>query len=287
MKSKTKALLYVLLCVSLWALIPVVAKLGQRDIDNHQFLFWSSLVSFITLSFATVIVKKTASFRDYKAKDLVNVCILGFLGTYFSYVLIYYGYAHAKGLEVLVLQYSWPLFVVFFSILLLKEKLNIRRGSSLFLGFLAVILILTKGDLSSVDLSNLKVNLLVIVSAVSFGLFSVLSKKIKFEVFSLNTIYFLTATIVSFFSMLVFSEFTLPPKSAILPILVNGMFVNGLSYVIWIKALKLTEASFVAPFVFITPIISAVYLIVFFNAAFLPIYLIGLAAIVVAGILNR
>lgn len=287
MKPKSKAILYVLLCVSLWALIPVVAKLGQRDIDNHQFLFWSSLVSFITLSIATVLAKKTTSFRSYKFKDLITVCFLGFLGTYFSYILIYYGYANAKGLEVLVLQYTWPLFVVFFSILLLKEKLNIRRGLSLLLGFFAVILILTKGDLSSLDLSNLKVNLLVIVSAVSFGLFSVMSKKIKFEPFSLNTIYFLTATVVSFVSMLVFSEFTLPPKSAVFPILINGMFVNGLSYVIWIKTLKATEASFIAPFVFITPVISAVYLIVFFNAEFLPIYLIGLVAIVFAGILNR
>lgn len=287
MKAKSKAILYVLLCVSLWALIPVMAKLGQRDIDNHQYLFWSSLVSFLTLAIATIIAKKQASFRKYKARDLIKVCMLGFLGTYFSYILIYYGYANAKGLEVLVLQYAWPIFVVVFSLILLKEKLNLRRGLSILLGFAAVILILTKGDLMSVDLSNFKVNLMVILSAVSFGLFSVMSKKINFEAFSLNTIYFLTATVVSFISMLIFSEFTLPPKSSLIPILINGMFVNGLSYVIWIKALRATEASFIAPFVFITPIISAIYLIVFFNAEFLPVYLIGLGAIIIAGLLNR
>lgn len=287
MKAKNKAVLYVMLCISLWALIPVVAKLGQREIDNHQFLFWSSLVSFLTLIIATVLVKQTKSFANYKPKGLLKVCVLGFLGTYFSYILIYYGYAHAKGLEVLVLQYSWPLFVVFFSIVLLKETLNLRRSISILLGFLAVVLILTKGNLSTIDLSNFYVNILVVVSAVSFGLFSVMSKKIQYEAFSLNTIYFLTATIFSFASMMIFSEFVLPPKSAIIPILLNGILVNGLSYVLWIKALRTSEASFIAPFVFLTPVISAVYLVVFFNEQFLPIYIFGMIAIIVAGLLNK
>ena len=49
MNNKTKGTMFVLICVALWGLIPVVARMGQSSLDNHQFLFWSSLISFIVL----------------------------------------------------------------------------------------------------------------------------------------------------------------------------------------------------------------------------------------------
>jgi len=36
---KSRTVIYVLICVGLWALIPVVSKLGQINLDNPQFLF--------------------------------------------------------------------------------------------------------------------------------------------------------------------------------------------------------------------------------------------------------
>ena len=120
MTSKTKAIIYVLICVGLWALIPVVSKLGQTNLDNHQFLFWSSLVSFIAFVIATVAVKQSKTFLTYKSKDWLNAISLGFLGTYLYYILLYFGYANAQGLEVLVIQYSWPIFIVLLSIFILK-----------------------------------------------------------------------------------------------------------------------------------------------------------------------
>ena len=123
MKSKTNAIVYTLICVALWALIPVVSKLGQANLDNHQFLFWSSVISFLAFLVATVVVKQSKMFLSYKGHDWFNAISLGFLGTYLYYILLYFGYANAQGLEVLVLQYSWPIFIVLLSIFILKEKL--------------------------------------------------------------------------------------------------------------------------------------------------------------------
>ena len=52
MNGRAKGTVYVVICMALWALIPVVAKMGQTTLDNHQFLFWSSLISFVVLGFA-------------------------------------------------------------------------------------------------------------------------------------------------------------------------------------------------------------------------------------------
>lgn len=287
MKSKTKAIVYTLICVALWALIPVVSKLGQANLDNHQFLFWSSVISFLAFLVATVAVKQNKMFLSYKARDWFNAISLGFLGTYFYYILLYCGYASAQGLEVLVLQYSWPIFIVLLSIFILKEKLTFRRALAVLFGFLGVILVLTKGNFTQVHLDNYFVDVLVLIAAFTFGLFSVLSKKVHLEPYTMITIYFLTATIASFVSMLWLSYFSLPTKDALIPILVNGLIVNGFSYIFWIKALKEAEASFVAPFVFLTPVLSALYLILFFREPLLQVYGLGLLAVIIGGLLNK
>ena len=287
MESKTKAIIYTLICVSLWGLIPVVSKLGQVSLDNHQFLFWSSLVSFIALLVATVTVKKSKEFLSYKPGDWINAIVLGFLGTYLYYILLYFGYANAQGLEVLVMQYSWPIFIVILSVFLLNEKLTQRRALAVLLGFAGVTLVLTKGDITEIQLDNYFVDLLVLAAALAFGLFSVLSKKVKLEPYTMITIFFMTASIASLVSMLLLSEFSLPTNNSIVPILVNGLFVNGFSYIFWIKALKEAEASFVAPLVFLTPVLSALYLIIFFQELLLPVYGFGLLAVLIGGLLNK
>lgn len=287
MTSKTKAIIYVLICVLVWSLAPVVAKIGQTSLDNHQFLFWSSIVSFVVLLASTVITKKAKNFSVYKIVDWFNIIFLGFLGTYLFYILLYFGYANAQGLEVLVLQYTWPIFIVLFSIFILKEKLTLHRVLAILFGFIGVMLILTKGNFNQIHLDNYLVDILVIIGALGFGLFSVLSKKIHIEPYTMITAYFGVAIIASFISMMWFSKFSLPTKDAIIPILVNGIFVNGFSYIFWIKALKNAKASFIAPFVFLTPVLAAFYLIVFFKEPLLPVYGFGLIAVIIGGLLNN
>lgn len=285
--KKQKALLYILICVCLWALIPVVSKTGQAGLDNHQFLFWSNLVSMVTLLAATAINKKLSAFKNYNKKDIVYAIFTGFTGVYLCYILLYFGYASASGLEVLILQYSWPLMMVLISIFYLKEKQNFRRWLSIILGLTGVFIVLTKGNIRDINFGNLKVDLLVIAGAFCIALFSILSKKLTLEPYSLNTIYFITGFIFSFVSMLIFSKFALPPPATIMPILINGIFVNGISYILWVKGLRLANASYLAPFGFLTPVISAIYLIVFFNEPLLTPYIAGLILVLISGLVNK
>ncbi len=286
MPNRTRGTTYVLLCVASWALIPVVAKLGQTKLDNHQFLFWSSLVSFAVLLGATIAANKVGRLVEWSSKDWAWIGFLGFLGTYVYYLLIYLGYSTATGLEVLVTQYTWPIFVVILSAVILGERLSFRKLVSLGLGFTGVFLVLTKGEVQKVDVSNASVIALVAVGAFCFALFSTLSKRVEREPLGVVTAYFLVATTASFISMMTLSDFALPSRGEVGPVLLNGVIVNGFSYVLWIWALRATEASYLAPFTFITPVLSAVYLIAFFDEPFLAVYLVGLGLVVVGGLVN-
>ena len=286
MNNNVKGTIFVLICVALWALIPVVAKTGQSTLDNHQFLFWSSLVSLIVLSVSATLRGNIREVKSYSLKEWGYLSFLGLLGTYIYYLFLYLGYSRASGMEVLVIQYTWPIMILVLSVFILKERLNARKVIAIILGFLGVLLVLSKGAVSEIELNNPRVILLVAIGAFCFALFSVLSKNIKRASLAVTSIYFLAATVASFLSMLYFSEFALPSSVELFPVLLNGVLVNGLSYMFWLSALKSAEASYLAPFVFITPILSAIYLILFFDEPMLPVYGVGLACVIAGGLVN-
>lgn len=286
MTSKTKATILVFLCVFLWAMIPPTSKFVSSNLDNHQFLFYSSFTSFISLLIATIFSKKVTRIKQYKRKDWLNIIILGLLGTYIYYLFLYLGYANAKGLEVLVVQYTWPVLVVVFSLFILKESLDLQKIISILLGFIGVLIVLSKGNITSLHIDNYEVIILVFLGASSFALFSVLSKKIQLEAIGVTSMYFLVATVSSFLSLMYFSEFKFPALNDWYAIILNGLLLNGFSYLFWIKALKLTQASYLAPYVFITPVLSAIYLVVLFDEPIYSAYFIGLGFVVISGVIN-
>ncbi len=286
MGNKVKGTVYVLICVALWALIPVVSKMGQTTLDNHQFLFWSSLVSFIVLSLTATFSGTLGEIKQYCLRDWGYLLFLGLLGTYIYYLFLYLGYSQAVGMEVLVVQYTWPILIVILSIIILKERLNTRKGAAILLGFIGVVIVLTKGEFQNIHVSNLSVIVLVGAGALCFALFSVLSKKVNKEPVGVTAIYFFSACAASFLSMLYYSEFSFPSSTEIVPVLLNGILVNGFSYVFWLIALKSTEASYLAPFTFITPVLSAIYLILFFDEPMVPAYGIGLICVISGGLVN-
>lgn len=280
-----QGIFYVGLCIFLWSMIPMFAKLSQSRLDHHQYLFYSSIVSFVSLLFISILNHKTHELFKYSGKVYLFLFLLGFLD-FFYYLLLYFGYQKSNGLEVLVIQYTWPIFIVLLSLWILKEKLTFNKMISLILGFMGVSLIITKGDFTKVDFGNMDVILMVLLGAVSFALFSVLSKKVAINLTNAVTIYFITAIIYAFISMQTFSFFIFPTAKEWLFILINGIFLNGVSYLFWIKALQNADASFVAPFIFITPILSAGFLITFFDEPIVPVYFIGLVLIILSGLAN-
>ncbi|NCB53699.1 MAG: DMT family transporter [Epsilonproteobacteria bacterium] len=285
LSKKAQGIFYVALCIFLWSMIPTFAKLSQSRLDHHQYLFYSSVVSFLSLLAVATYRQRTHELLKYSAKTYLVLLGLGFLDFLF-YLLLYFGYERANGLEVLVMQYTWPIFIVLLSLFILKERLGFAKIVSLILGFAGVAIVITKGDLAQVDFGNIGVIITVLIGAFSFALFSVLSKKVSINLTNAVSVYFFTAVVYSFISMETFSSFTFPTAQEWLFIAVNGVFLNGISYLFWIKALQNADASFVAPFIFITPVLSASFLIAVFDEPILPVYFIGLALVISSGIVN-
>ena len=278
-------IIYIILCIIFWSLAPTVAKFAQSELDHHQYLFYSSIISFLSILLVSVFQNKLKEILSYSKKILLVLFTLGFLD-FLYYLLLYFGYKHANGLEVLVIQYTWPIFIVFLSLIILKEDLTIKKLISVILGFIGVGLVITKGNLTSLNFSQIDVLLIVIIGCIAFALFSVLSKIVKVDATNAVMIYYFSAILYSIFTVNSYSTFVIPSNKDWIFILINGIFINGISYLFWIKALQIFDASKVAPYIFITPILSAFFLILFFDEAILMIYFVGLFFVILSGLIN-
>lgn len=286
-RQSTLGYLYALLCIFLWSLIPVVSRFGQSEMDNFQFLFWSNLLSLAVVTTCFFFTKSKKPIYKITIKNFFYTSFLGSLGCAFYYLCLYYGYAQSSGIEVLVVQYLWPVFIVLLSIILLKERLKISSILAIILGFLGILIVLTKGNISTVSFSNFSTVLIVALGSFSFALFSVLSKKLNSPNPYLTTvIFFIGGLSLAAFAMVLFSEFKLPSKSELLPVIVNGALINGISYIFWLEALNKIKASTAATLVFITPVLSSIYIVILFNEPFYTSYLFGLALVICSGYLS-
>nr|WP_208292512.1 DMT family transporter [Providencia rettgeri] len=277
--------MYALACVLIWSFIPIVSRLGQAGMDSFQFLFWSNLISAISV----VIV---ALGSDYKVSKLFilprntikKVFILGFLDCLF-YLLLYYGYSIENGIAVLVIQYSWPLIIILLSVVLLKEKLAGRQIVGIIIGFIAVIITFTKGQITQLHVENPTALLLVFSGAFCFALMSVFSRQYSIDPYISTVWLFIFSTLTSLVLLLLFSEVQLPSKAAFWPTLINGILINGVSYILWFKAMNTGHSAKIASVVFLSPVLSVLWLVLILSDPFEIAYIIGVLLVLISGVL--
>jgi drug/metabolite transporter (DMT)-like permease len=279
-----RALMWVLPCIAAWALIPRLASNTGR-LDPFAYLFWSSAVSAACLLLCTRLTGHWPTLRAYSTTDLRRLAALAALGAFGYYALLYSAYAPCGGAGcphkaaiVVVTQYTWPAFTVLWSAILLRETLTHRTLISMLLGLVAVAV--GAGGLHA-DPDALTKLPIVVVAAVIFGLYSTLLKRVDYEPFSSMAVGFTVATLLSLLASLQFSASLALDRAAAWSVLVNGIFVNGLSYVCWYRALRTAPVSFVAPWVALTPLLAAV----FADFEFLPRHWVGIGLILVSVLL--
>lgn len=273
-------------CILLWASIPVATKKILVELDNLQTLFYSTILSTLVLGILLIFQKKTKDLKKYNKSQYITMFSLGFIGNYLYYVLLYGAFSKTTASEGFILAYTWPIMVLLLSFVILKDKVTIQKFAGILISFFGIIIITTKGNITTFNLTNLQGAILALSGAFVFALFSVLGKKLNFDKTISVFIYFLSALIFIIPTVLIFSKITFPSFNVWLWIIYNGVFVNGISYIFWFKALEGGETHIVSNLLYFTPFISLIYISVFLDEKILISAVVGLIVIVV-GVLSQ
>ena len=276
-----KNYLYAIITVFLWSSMSPLVKILLGGVPNLQII---SVCSYFSVLFLLLLNIKTGSIKEMKklrAKDYLIICSLGFLGIFLYTVLYYYGLSQLTAHEACILNYLWPIMLVIFSCIILKEKMTVMKGVAMLCSFLGIVFLSTGDSVTSGG--NRVVGIICCVSAAAcYGLFSVLNKKADYNQNVFMMLVWAVAAIGSTVTGLIFEDWVAIEGVSWIGFIWLGVFVKALGYLLWALALKGTaESSKIANLAFLTPfialLISAVFLKehVSIGALFALVFIIG------------
>lgn len=282
-QSKT-GYFYLILTILLWSATPAVAKLALGELDNYQLLFYTSIVGTISLFVINLFQGKLNLFSKYSKKDYLIMFGMGLVGIFLYYVFLYGSFALAPAGQVNVVNYLWPVFIIIFSIPILREKFNYKTILAVLVSFIGALIAFTQGNISAFSGEHATGYLLAAIGALCYGLFSVLGKKLEYEKFSSMLVYYIAATILIVPTSLAVSGFEIPRSlTTIIAILALGGVMNSIAFVFWFKALKLGHTHKTANLIYSVPFLAMVWTYFLNGEQFSMTSVVGLA-LIIAGI---
>src|SRR3989344_5777342 len=272
--------LYVSLASILWASTAAVSKLLLVHLDNLQVLFFSTLSASISLLIISIAQGKFAVVKTYTPKDYAIFALMGFIGVFLYRFFLQAALLLMPAQEAFIVNYTWPIMVVIFAWLILKEKMTPKKVVGLLLSFIGVVVVTTKGDFSVLNFSIGGV-FFALAGAVVYGFYSVLVKRQTYEKFTSTTFFYIFSFIFSTIALLLFSNVPSLSLNQLGGLLWLGVFPSGLAFVFWLLALKHGDTAKISNLIFMTPFLSLVYIYFLLGEKILFSSIFGLVVIVV------
>ncbi len=255
--SKNKSVVLALISVAIWATLSTVAKLVLGALPNLETLGFSSLFAFMFMAAALLVTKKYRLLKTYAPRQYLKMAALGFLGLFLYSALYYYALGSLTAGEACILNYLWPVMLVLFSCVILKEKITLKKAIALLCSF-AGVAVLSFGGSSEGGGRWIGIAACVIAAA-CYGLYCVLNKKSGFDQTVLMTVIWFTVTVCCFAVGPFAETWVMPAGMQWVGLVWLGVFVNAVAYLTWGLALQKTEGTaLVANLAYIVPFLSVI-----------------------------
>jgi drug/metabolite transporter (DMT)-like permease len=258
--QQQKAYLFAITAVLFWSTVPTAFKLGLRYQDNYQMVTGAALVSTFILAITVLIQGKVNLFRTLSAKDILRTALLGILNPAFYYLVLFRAYDLLPGQVAQPLNMVWPIVLVLISIPILRQKIGWLSIFSMIISFTGVVVLSLQGGTLFSESSNFKGVLLALSTAVLWSFYWIFNMKSRldaivglFLIFAFSSLYLLSGGLIR--------EPGLPAGAeAWAAAAYIGIFEMGFSFVLWLKALQLSQTTArISNLVFIAPFINLIF----------------------------
>ncbi|MBN1971628.1 MAG: EamA family transporter [Candidatus Delongbacteria bacterium] len=248
--------IYLVITVLLWA----SAFVGIRDVVKYIDAGPMALLRFIVVSivlFMFYILSSTK--RIPEKKDLKYFLFSGFSGFFLYNLTLNWGEQLVNAATASFLVSSLTIFTGVISAVVFKEKLGVRSWIGIVVSFFGIgIISFYEGEKASMNYGVI----LVLVSAISSSVYTIVQKKLVTKYGSLNTlvwsVWFGTIFMTLYFPELVV-QFSQLSNSKISIIVYLGIFPGAIAYFTWNKALSLIDsATRATTALYFTPIVVTI-----------------------------
>ncbi len=250
-----KGIFYTLVTAILFVTLEPVSKLIAGDVSPYAITFWRFLIGALMLLPPAMIKVKKENLK-VTGKDILLFALLGVLLICVSMLSLQIAVKIADAPSLIAIIFSSnSIFTIAFACLLLKEKLSWNKVLALVFGVAGVAFC---ADFSSG--TNLSSVALALLAALSFSLYTALSKKYtkKFSGLIQSGYAFFIGAIVLLVVLLIIGEDILPAFDAksVSIMLYLGIFITGIGYLAYFKAMEHGGTMMASLAFFIKPILT-------------------------------
>jgi drug/metabolite transporter (DMT)-like permease len=246
--------------------------------------------------------------KQSSVNSIGRSAIAGFLNPFLYYLVLFKAYSLLPAQEAQPLNFLWPVVLSVLAALVLKEKLRIPSFCALLVSFLGVLIISTRGDVLGFRVANPPGALLAVGSTFIWSTYWLLNMRDdRDEVQKLFLGFFFGFLYIAAARFLIqglesISDFHGNPFGLILEndnspgsgrffpdidrfgflgCIYIGLFEMGIAFVLWLKALRLTESTAkISNLIYFAPFLSLVLIHHVVGEEILPSSVIGLVFIV-------
>ena len=288
MERQSRAYGYALAAVLCWSTVASAFKLTLMTVSPDMLVFLASWVSLLVLLVIVVVTGRLTELTDWTLADWRQSALLGFLNPCLYYLILFRAYDLLPAQEAQPLNMTWPIVLTLMSALILRQRLSAVALMAMSISLLGVLVISTRGNLLAFQMTDGRGVALALVSTLVWAAYWAYGVKDQRDPITRLCVNFVFgALFVSVYQGLT-GEITLPPLSGLLGAAYIGLFEMGVTFVLWLNALKLSRTTAeVSRLIFLTPFLSLIVIHFTVGEPIYPSTLVGLVLIVVGILIQQ
>jgi len=283
-----KTYFLITLCVLFWSANFVIGRFIIDDMTPLELAFFRWF--FVFLMIAPILIIRHKNILHSLKENFKILTILAILGITAFNTLLYFGLATTTSTNALIINSTVPILVLLMSYFILKQRINLYQTTGIILSTFGVVFLILKADILNIfTLEFNQGDILVIISSITWALYSVL---IKFKPKDLNDFeYFATIVTIGFILLLplyLYQGYSIQKELEVLKnnyliFLYVSIFASITSYYLWHYGIDKIGASKTAQFTHLMPIFGIILASIFLKETLETYHLLG-AILIALGI---
>jgi drug/metabolite transporter (DMT)-like permease len=257
LKSLTLKYLLIILAVIFWGSSFIATKVALKELSPETIISLRLIIASVFLFFTAIVYKKDFSI-NLKSHGVIFILAL---------IAVFHLMVQVTGLKYTTASNTgWiigtaPIFMAILAAIFFREKIGLLKISGIIIAMFGLLLLIGKGNITNVDIIENKGDLLVLASAFTWGVYSMVNKKISLSYSPLMTIFYLFVMMVIIIIPFNLNEASVNSVVHLslngwISILFLGLFCSGIAYVIWAYSLRDLESAKVGAFLYFEPLVT-------------------------------
>ena len=272
--------------VGLWSTMATAFKWALEFSSPMQLIAIAVTVSWLFFAARLVCQGKLSQLKTISGGTLCRCFALGCINPVLFYGVLFTAYDLLPAQDAMAINYTWGLTLPFIAACFSRVLPSFTEASLALLSYVGILIIVTDGNLTSFEFDNVTGVALAVGSTVLWGLSWVLNKLIveraNVDAELALLLNFPTAVPILWVTLSITGSLPSLNSGTLLGGIYIGLFEMGVAFVLWMKAMQLTDTPIrVSSLIFLAPPLSLVFIATVLGESVATSTLVGLVFILV------